>query len=125
MPKIDKLTIDKIMDATNIVDVVGDFVSLKKRGANHWGLCPFHNDRSPSFSVSPSKGIFKCFSCGKAGSAVSFLMDLEGMSYVEAIKWLGKKYNIEIKEREMTGEERQAEQDRESMYAVNEYASMV
>ena len=122
MPKIDKLTIDKIMDATNIVDVVGDFVSLKKRGANHWGLCPFHNDRSPSFSVSPSKGIFKCFSCGKAGSAVSFLMDLEGMSYVEAIKWLGKKYNIEIKEREMTGEERQAEQDRESMYAVNEYA---
>lgn len=122
MPRIDKLTIDKIMDATNIVDVVGDFVSLKKRGANHWGLCPFHNDRSPSFSVNAAKGIFKCFSCGKAGSAVSFLMDLEGMTYVEAIKWLGKKYNIEIKEREMTGAEREAEAEREAMYAVNEYA---
>lgn len=122
MPRIDRITIDKIMDATDIVDVVGDFVSLKKRGANHWGLCPFHNDRSPSFSVNAAKGIFKCFSCGKAGSAVSFLMDLEGMSYVEAIRWLAKKYNIEIQEKEMTGAERQAEADRESMYAVNDFA---
>lgn len=122
MPRIDKITIDKIMDATNIVDVVGDFVSLKKRGANYWGLCPFHNDRSPSFSVNNAKGIFKCFSCGKAGSAVSFLMDLEGMSYVEAIKWLGKKYNIEIKEKEMTGAEREAEARRESLFAANDFA---
>lgn len=122
MARIDKLTIDKIMDATNIVDVVGDFVSLKKRGANYWGLCPFHNDRSPSFSVSNAKGIFKCFSCGKAGSAVSFLMDLEGMSYVEAIKWLGKKYNIEVKEKELSGAERQAEAERDAMFGVNEYA---
>ena len=122
MPRIDRITIDKIMDATDIVDVVGDFVSLKKRGANHWGLCPFHNDRSPSFSVNSAKGIFKCFSCGKAGSAVSFLMDLEGMSYVEAIRWLAKKYNIEIQEKEMTTAERQAEAERESMYAVNDFA---
>ncbi|MCM1032881.1 MAG: DNA primase [Odoribacter sp.] len=122
MARIDRVTIDRIMDATDIVDVVGDFVSLKKRGANYWGLCPFHNDRSPSFSVNGAKGIFKCFSCGKAGSAVSFLMDLEGMSYVEAIKWLGKKYNIEIQEKAMTGAEREAEQMRESMFAVNAFA---
>lgn len=122
MARIDKTTIDKIMDAVDIVDVVGDFVSLKKRGANWWGLCPFHNDRSPSFSVNKAKGIFKCFSCGKAGSAVSFLMDIETMSYVEAIRWLGKKYNIEIKERETSSAERQAEAERESMYAVNDFA---
>lgn len=122
MARIDRITVDKIMDATDIVDVVGDFVSLKKRGANHWGLCPFHNDRSPSFSVNAAKGIFKCFSCGKAGSAVSFLMDLEGMSYVEALRWLAKKYNIEIQEKEITSAERQAEAERESMYAVNDFA---
>lgn len=122
MARIDRITVDKIMDASDIVDVVGDFVSLKKRGANHWGLCPFHNDRSPSFSVNAAKGIFKCFSCGKAGSAVSFLMDLEGMSYVEALRWLAKKYNIEIQEKEMTSAERQAEAERESMYAVNDFA---
>ena len=109
MARIDSATVDRIMDATNIVDVVGDFVSLKRRGANHWGLCPFHNDRSPSFAVNPSKGIFKCFSCGKAGTAVSFLMDLEGMSYVEALKWLGKKYGIDVKERELTSKEKEAE----------------
>ena len=119
---IDKATVDKIFDATNIVDVVSDFVSLKKRGSSYLGLCPFHNERTPSFSVSPAKGIFKCFSCGKAGSAVSFLMDLEGMSYVEAIKWLGRKYNIEVAEREMTGEERQADAEREAMFAANEFA---
>ncbi len=122
MGMIDKATVDKIFDATNIVDVVSDFVSLKKRGSSYLGLCPFHNERTPSFSVSPAKGIFKCFSCGKAGSAVSFLMDLEGMSYVEAIKWLGRKYNIEVAEREMTGEERQADAEREAMFAANEFA---
>lgn len=122
MARIDKATIDKILDATNIVDVVSDFVSLKKRGSSYLGLCPFHNERTPSFSVSPSRGIFKCFSCGKAGTAVSFLMDLESMTYVEAIKWLGHKYNIEVKERELTSEEKEADAARESMFAINEFA---
>lgn len=125
MPQIDKATIDKIYDATNIVDVVSDFVSLKKRGGSYLGLCPFHNERTPSFSVSPSRGIFKCFSCGKAGSAISFLMDLESMSYVEALKWLARKYGIEIKERELTSEERKVEAERESLFAVNEFALRV
>lgn len=122
MARIDRNTVDRIMDATDIVDVVGDFVSLKKRGANHWGLCPFHNDRSPSFAVNSGKGIYKCFSCGKAGSAVGFLMDLEGMTYVEALKWLARKYHIEVKERELTDNERKAEAERESLYAVNDFA---
>ncbi|MDO4319752.1 MAG: DNA primase [Bacteroidales bacterium] len=122
MARIDKATIDRILDATDIVDVVSDFVSLKKHGSSYLGLCPFHNDRSPSFSVSRSRGIFKCFSCGKAGNTVSFLMDLENMTYVEAIKWLARKYNIEIQERELTSAERQAQAERESMYAVNDFA---
>jgi len=122
MARIDRATIDRIMDATDIVDVVGDFVSLKRRGSSFLGLCPFHNERTPSFSVSRSRGIFKCFSCGKAGNAISFLMDLESMSYVEALKWLGKKYGIEVRERELTDTERVAEAERESMYAVNEFA---
>lgn len=122
MPKIDKATVDKIHDATDIVDVVSDFVSLKKRGSSYLGLCPFHNERTPSFSVSQSRGIFKCFSCGKAGTAVSFLMDLESMTYVEALKWLARKYNIEVKERELTNEERAAEAERESLYAANDFA---
>ncbi len=122
MARIDKATIDRVLDVTKIEDVVSDFVSLKKRGSSYLGLCPFHNERTPSFSVSPSRGIFKCFSCGKAGNAVSFLMDLEGMSYVEAIKWLGHKYNIEVAERELTSAEKEAEATRESMFAVNEYA---
>ena len=119
MARIDRATIDRIMDATDIVDVVGDFVSLKRRGSSYLGLCPFHNERTPSFSVSRSRGIFKCFSCGKA---LSFLMDLESMSYIEAIKWLGKKYGIEVRERELTDTERLAEAERESMYAVNDFA---
>ena len=122
MAKIDRVTVDKILDATNIVDVVSDFVSLKKRGSSYLGLCPFHNERTPSFSVSPSRGIFKCFSCGKAGTAVSFLMDLESMNYTEALKWLARKYNIEIKERELTSEEKEADAARERMFAVNEFA---
>ncbi len=122
MARIDRATIDRIMDATDIVDVVGDFVSLKRRGSSYLGLCPFHNERTPSFSVSRSRGIFKCFSCGKAGNALSFLMDLESMSYIEAIKWLGKKYGIEVRERELTDTERLAEAERESMYAVNDFA---
>lgn len=122
MARIDKTTIDRIMDATDIVDVVGDFVSLKRRGSSHLGLCPFHNERTPSFSVSRSRGIFKCFSCGKAGTAVSFLMDLEGMTYIEAIKWLGRKYGIEVQEREQTSKEKEAEAEKEAMFAVNEFA---
>lgn len=122
MARIDRATIDRIMDATDIVDVVGDFVTLKRRGSSFLGLCPFHNERTPSFSVSRSRGIFKCFSCGKAGNAVSFLMDLEAMSYYEALKWLAKKYGIEVREHELTDTERQAEAERESMYAVNEFA---
>lgn len=122
MTRIDPQTVDRILDAADIVEVVSDFVSLKKRGANYWGLCPFHNDRSPSFSVNPARGIFKCFSCGKAGGTVSFLMSLENMKYVEALKWLARKYNIEIRERELTTAERQAQAERESMYAANEFA---
>lgn len=122
MRRIDKDTVQKILDTANIVDVVSDFVSLKRRGANYIGLCPFHNERTPSFSVSPSKGICKCFSCGKGGSAVGFLMELEQMSYNEALRYIAKKYGIEIKDHEMSSEEREAESERESMMAVNDFA---
>lgn len=122
MKRIDRETVQRILDATDIVEVVGDFVSLKKRGANYLGLCPFHNERTPSFAVSKAKGIFKCFSCGKGGSAVSFLMDLENMTYNEALRYLAKKYNIEIVDREMTDSEREAETERESLIAVLAFA---
>lgn len=122
MRKIDRETVQKILDTAQIVDVVSDFVSLKKRGANYVGLCPFHNERTPSFSVSPSKGICKCFSCGKGGSAVGFLMELEQLSYSEALRYLAKKYGIEIKDREMTPEEHEAESERASLMTVSEYA---
>lgn len=112
----------RILDAADIVEVVSDFVTLRRRGANYIGLCPFHNERTPSFSVSKSKGICKCFSCGKGGSPVNFLMELENMSYQEALRYLAKKYNIEIKEHEMTAGEREAETRRESMLAVNRFA---
>jgi DNA primase len=98
-------TIQQILQAANVVDVVGDFVSLKKRGANMIACCPFHNEKTPSFSVSSTKQIYKCFGCGKGGDAVRFLMDLEGLSYPEALKWLAKKYSIEIHEKEYTDEE--------------------
>ena len=120
---IDRATIDRIMDAANIVDVVSDFVSLRKSGANYKGLCPFHDDRTPSFSVSPARGIYKCFSCGKAGNAANFIMEHEQMTYPEALKWLAKKYHIEVKERELTDEEKQAENERESILIVNEWAA--
>lgn len=122
MKKIDNATVQRILDASDIVEVVSDFVSLKRRGANYVGLCPFHNDRSPSFYVSKSKGVCKCFSCGEGGSAVSFLMKLEQMSFTEALRYLAKKYNIEIEEREMTDEEQQAESDRENMLVLNDFA---
>ena len=120
---IDKPTIARIMDATNIVDVVSEFVSLKKRGVNYIGLCPFHNDSHPSFSVSPARGICHCFTCGKGGNAINFLMELEQMTYPDALRWLANKYHIEIKERELTSEEKEKESERESMFIVNEWAS--
>ena len=120
---IDKPTIARIMDSTKIEEVVSEFVTLKKRGINYIGLCPFHNDSHPSFSVSPTRGICHCFTCGKGGNAVNFLMELEQMSYPDALRWLAKKYNIEIQEREMTSEEKQRESERESMYIVNDWAA--
>jgi len=119
---IDQATIDRILDAAQIVDVVSEFVTLRKRGVNYVGLCPFHNEKTPSFSVSPAKGLCKCFSCGKGGNAVHFIMEHEQMSYYEALKFLAKKYNIEIKERELTNEEKQAQSARESMFIVNSFA---
>ena len=119
---IDKDTIDKIMEATNIVDVVSEFVTLRKAGINYKGLCPFHDDKTPSFMVSPTKGICHCFACGKGGNAVNFLMEHEQISYPDALRWLAKKYNIEIQERELSAEEKQQATDRESMFIVNEWA---
>lgn len=119
---IDKQTVDKILDATEIVDVISDFVSLRRRGANYIACCPFHNEKTPSFSVSPTKGIFKCFGCGKAGSAVSFIMEHEQMTYVEALKYLAKKYGIEVHEKEETEEDVAQRLRHESLLVVSEYA---
>lgn len=120
---IDRATVDKIMEAANIVDVVSEFVTLRKSGANYKGLCPFHNERTPSFYVSPARGICKCFSCGKGGNAVGFIMEHEQMTYPEALRWLANKYHIEIKERELSDEEKREESERESMFIVNEWAA--
>ncbi len=119
---IDRQTIDRIMNVANIVDVVGEFVTLKKSGVNYKGLCPFHNEKTPSFIVSPAKGYCHCFSCGKGGNTIGFLMEHEQMTYPEALRWLAKKYNIEIVEKELTAEEKQEATDRESMFIVNEWA---
>ncbi len=116
-------TIQRILETAHIEEVIGDFVMLKKRGANYLGLCPFHNEKTPSFSVSPSKGIYKCFGCGKAGNVVGFIMEHEHYSYPEALKFLAKKYNIEIEEEEMTPEMQQELDERESMFAVNSFIS--
>lgn len=110
------------MSVANIVDVVGEFVTLKKSGVNYKGLCPFHNEKTPSFIVSPTKGYCHCFSCGKGGNVIGFLMEHEQMTYPEALRWLAKKYNIEIIEKELTPEEKQEATDRESMFIVNEWA---
>ena len=120
---IDRLTVEKIKDAANIVDVVSEFVSLRRSGANYKGLCPFHNERTPSFFVSPSRGICHCFSCGRGGTPINFIMEHEQMTYVEALRWLARKYNIEIKERELTDKERQEQSERDSMFIVNEWAA--
>ena len=119
---IDQPTIDRITDTAQIQDVVGDFVTLRKRGVNLLGLCPFHNEKTPSFTVSPAKGIFKCFGCGKGGNSVHFIMEHEQISYYEALKYLARKYNIEVEERELSPEEMAVRNDRESMLLVNEFA---
>lgn len=119
---IDQPTIDRILDAANIVDVVSEFVTLRRRGVNYVGLCPFHADKTPSFYVSPAKNICKCFACGEGGTAVHFIMKHEQLSYFDALRWLAKKYHIEIHERELTEREKQARNDRESMLIVNTWA---
>ena len=119
---IDRATVDKIMEAVNIVDVVGEFVNLRKAGVNYKGLCPFHDDKTPSFMVSPARQICKCFACGEGGNAVNFLMKHEQITYPEALRWLAKKYNIEIQERELSDDEKREQSERESMFIVNEWA---
>ena len=119
---IDQLTIEKILDAANIVDVVSEFVTLRRRGVNYVGLCPFHNEKTPSFYVSPSKGICKCFSCGKGGNVIHFLMEHEQLSYWDAAKWLARKYGIPYSERELTDSEKALQNERESMFITNQFA---
>ena len=119
---IDQETIQRIMDAARIEEVIGDFVSLKRRGANHIGCCPFHNEKTPSFYVSPSKGIYKCFGCGEAGDVVKFLMKHEHYTYPEALQWLARKYNIEIQEKELTSEEKERQTERDGLFHVSEFA---
>jgi len=120
---IDRLTVERIKEAANIVDVVSEFVTLKKSGANYKGLCPFHNEKTPSFIVTPSRGTCRCFGCGKGGNSVSFIMEHEQFTYPEALRWLAKKYGIEIQEREVSDQERQEQNERESMFIVNEWAA--
>lgn len=119
---IDHATIERILDAAEISDVVSDFVTLRKRGVNQLGLCPFHNEKTPSFTVSPAKGIFKCFGCGKGGNSVNFIMEHENLTYPEALKWLAKKYNIEVVEKEETEEQKQLKDERESLMIVSSFA---
>lgn len=120
---IDKATVDRIFAAANIVDVISDFVTLKKKGVNYQACCPFHNEKTPSFVVSPSKGVFKCFGCGKGGNAVTFVMEHENMTYPEALKYVAKKYGIEVNEHELLPEEQRRNDDRESMMVVSSYAA--
>lgn len=122
---IDHSTIERILDAAQIVDVVQEFVPMKKRGVNLLGLCPFHNEKTPSFTVSPSKGIFKCFGCGKGGNSVNFIMEHEHLSYPEALRYLAKKYHIEIEEKELTSEDIEKQNERESMLVLTAYAGRV
>jgi len=120
---IDHATIERILDASEIVEVVSDFVTLKRRGVNYLGLCPFHNEKTPSFTVSPAKGIFKCFGCGKGGNPVNFIMEHESLTYPEALKWLAKKYSIEVVEKEESSEEKQLKDERESMLIVTSFGA--
>ena len=115
-------TVQKILDTAQVEEVVADFVSLKKRGAEWWGCCPFHNEKTPSFHVVPARGIYYCFGCHKGGSAVGFVMDHEHMSYPDALRYLAKKYNIEVVEEEESAEDIAARQRNESLYLVSEFA---
>src|SRR5438477_13053090 len=115
-------TIEQITNRIDIIDVINEFVKLKKRGANYLGLCPFHNEKTPSFTVSPSKEIYKCFGCGRSGNTISFLMEHEKYSYAEALRWLAAKYNVEIVEKELSPEIRQQQQVAESLYILNGFA---
>ena len=119
---IDRNTIERIVDTAKVEDVVSDFVTLRKRGINMIGLCPFHDEKTPSFTVSPAKNYWKCFGCGKGGTPVHFIMEHEQLTYHEALKWLARKYNIEVKERELTDEEKLRESMRESLFVINQYA---
>ena len=120
---IDRATVDRIYAAANIVDIIGDYVTLKKKGVNYQACCPFHNEKTPSFVVSPSKGVYKCFGCGKGGNAVTFIMEHESVSYPEALKMVAKRYGIEVEEREQTEEDVRRNNDRESMFALNGWAA--
>ncbi len=120
---IPRETIERIHAAAKIEEVVGDYVTLRKRGANLIGLCPFHSEKTGSFTVSPSKGIYKCFGCGASGHAVRFIMEIEQCSFADAVRQLGKKYHIEVEERQLTEEEQQRQDDRESMFVVNDYCN--
>ena len=119
---INKETIDKIREAADVIEVIGDFVSLKKKGQNFMACCPFHNEKTPSFSVSPGKGIYKCFGCGKAGDAIQFIMDIEGIGYIDSLKYLAKKYGIEVEEKEYSQEEIKNQNERESLFIVLNFA---
>ena len=120
---IDRETVDRIYAAANIVDIIGDYVTLKRKGVNYQACCPFHNEKTPSFVVSPSKGVYKCFGCGKGGNAVTFLMEHENITYPEALKMVAKRYGIEVREKELTEEEVRRNDDRESMFVVNGWAA--
>src|ERR1700750_70296 len=115
-------TIEQITNRIDIIDVVSEFVKLKKRGANYLGLCPFHNEKTPSFTVSPVKEIYKCFGCGKSGNTITFLMEHEKYSYVEALRWLANRYNVEIGETQLSDEVKQQQQVAESLHVINGFA---
>src|SRR5690349_21614358 len=115
-------TIQQITNRIDIVEIVGEFVKLKKRGANYLGNCPFHNEKTPSFTVSPSKEIYKCFGCGKSGNAIGFLMEHEKYSYVEALKWLAARYNVEVEETEVSEQVKQQQQVADSLFIINNFA---
>ena len=120
---IDRTTVDRIYAAANIVEIIGEYVTLKRKGVNYLACCPFHNEKTPSFVVSPAKGLYKCFGCGKGGNAVTFLMEHESITYPEALKMVAKRYIIPVEEREETEEDIRKNNDRESMFAVNSWAA--
>src|SRR5690606_41790643 len=119
---ISQATIQQILNRINITDVVGEFVKLKKRGSNYLGLCPFHNEKTPSFIVSPSKEIYKCFGCGKSGNTISFVMEHEKYSYVETLKWLANKYGVEVEETFVSQEQKEQFQTADSLFIINSFA---